>query len=433
MKIQNIHIKKRYLDVIVFILGFLCVQRILLNQLNHLIFVFPALISLILFLRRSKLFLTVYILTIFFSIDNGGEIYNVSPSFLRVPLYLLGIMALIMQKTFYAKRNLFIFWLVTISSGALFSIFRFELSDGITFIRDLIVYGIIFVLLLKQKENKINYIQVTTLYIGILGYLFGEFANIILFGWGPDFHYINYHSLKSLILFPTFYIIYRERYRQLFWLIPITFVVVAYFGTRMILIVYLFILIIYLFNWLIKNFKFKKIIIVISIAFLLGANITRQKIESYKVTFTIIQILENLNSSESILKIIDPVRYVEHKLFFERPIYEILIGSGLGSGLHDKQDDFKFIRTSNNTGAFSRKEINTGRFYNLHDTWIDLGLRVGLIWILLVYFYLIRKINASNNEKKLIYSSALVLLSCSTFSFFGVISTALFLNLTQNE
>lgn len=432
MKIENIHIGKRYFDLLIFTLGLLCVQRNLLNPFHHLIFVIPAFISLYLFLRRSKLFLTVYILTIFFSIDNGGELYKVSPSLLRVPLYLLGIMALIIQKKFCANRSLFIFWSITICSGALFSIMRIELLDRITFVRDLIVFGIIFILILQQKENNINFIGLTTLYKGILGYLLGDFLNVIFFGWGEDFNYINYHSLKSLILFPTFYIFYRKRYEQLIWLIPLTFTVVAYYGTRMIFVVYLLILTIFLFSWIRNNFKVKNIILVTSIVLLLLTNINWRQLEKFKVTYTIIQIMDNLDSSKTILKLIDPVRNVEHNLFFERPIYEILIGSGLGSGLSDVEDNFKFIRTSNNTGAFSRKEINTGRFYNLHDTWIDLGLRIGLIWIVLIFFYSIQKINVSKNEERLINSCVLVLLLCSTFSYFGIISTALLFNLNQN-
>lgn len=433
LQIRNSLFKQQNFEIIIFFLGFLSVQRNLLSQIQHLVFVIPGLIALYLFLKNSRLFLTIYILTILFTVDNGGEIYKISPLFIRLPLYVLGFLALIRQKSLYSNKNLLLFWIITIVNGIFILIKKNEPSHTFTTVRDFIVFGAIFLLILKQKNNNLNTLRMQTLHYGIMGYLIGEFLNVLLFGWGEDFNYINYHSMKSLILFPTFYIIYLRRLRQLVWIIPITLIVIAYYGTRMIFLIYICILLLYFFKWITQSFRWKNLIIITVSSLFILTSFNWRYLEKYKTTYTIIQIIDNINSSENILKIIDPVRFGEHKLFFDRSLNEILLGSGLGSGLYDKEDYFKFIRISNNTGAFTAKEITEGRFYNLHDTWIDLGLRLGIVWIILIYIFLIKKIAGKNDEMRVISASALVLFSCSAFSFFGIISTALFLNLNQNN
>jgi len=85
-----------------------------------------------------------------------------------------------------------------------------------------------------------------------------------------------------------------------------------------------------------------------------------------------------------IAKILDAVRYAEHQIFFSRSIPEILFGNGLGSGIYDINSYLGFVNYWQS--AFSQEEIQSNYFYNLHDYWIDFGLRFGLLSVLIVLY-----------------------------------------------
>ena len=75
-----------------------------------------------------------------------------------------------------------------------------------------------------------------------------------------------------------------------------------------------------------------------------------------------------------IFKVLDPVRYAEHQIFFSRNLIEILFGNGLGAGIADIEGYLGFVNYYQS--AFSQEEINTNIYFNLHDFWIDYGSKV---------------------------------------------------------
>jgi len=101
---------------------------------------------------------------------------------------------------------------------------------------------------------------------------------------------------------------------------------------------------------------------------------------------------------------------MEHKLFFDQDFNILLFGKGLLSGLNDTEGYLSFVKFDQT--AFTRKEIITKEFFNFHDPWIDIGLRIGLLPLLIITFKYLSDYYKyfKNNKKKDIFLSSVVLI-----------------------
>ena len=130
-----------------------------------------------------------------------------------------------------------------------------------------------------------------------------------------------------------------------------------------------------------------------------------------------------------VFKILDPVRYAEHQIFFSRSLLEILFGNGLGAGIVDTNGYLGFVNYFQS--AFSQEEINSNTYFNLHDYWIDYGLRFGLIPVLLILFYVAISPMLLGNTYTGIFNG--VMLVCITYSGSGMLILALLLKYSGNK
>jgi hypothetical protein len=131
------------------------------------------------------------------------------------------------------------------------------------------------------------------------------------------------------------------------------------------------------------------------------------------------------------LEEIDRTRFVEHKLFFQRSIFEVVFGSGFGSGLEDPNNELGF--SVDNAGSFSSQEIYNHKYYNLHDTWIDFGLRFGLLSVLVCYFFMYKKMKSKNVDLRISSAILFILFTCASFSSSGLILIAYFFKVLIND
>jgi hypothetical protein len=99
----------------------------------------------------------------------------------------------------------------------------------------------------------------------------------------------------------------------------------------------------------------------------------------YKAVMLFLNLINAIGSLDilSALKSLDIVRFTENQLFFSRPMFEVIFGSGLGSGIVDTQGLLGFVEY--NDTAYSVEELNNSVYFGLHDYWTDLGLRFGFI------------------------------------------------------
>ena len=147
--------------------------------------------------------------------------------------------------------------------------------------------------------------------------------------------------------------------------------------------------------------------------------------QTIKIVSTLTSFIDS-NNFFAALNLIDPWRYGELQLFFDRNYLSIVFGEGFGSGLYDYNNYLYFADFSQT--AYTDRELISGTFYNMHDFWTDYGLRFGLLNISLFLFFLISKIiKSENNNFVLISMISFVLTLCAFFSVSGIIMNFLIL------
>lgn len=406
-----------------FLIGVLCVtsfigaQRFLLTPIDSIACIVP-LIFVFFYYKVTELRNTLILFSLFISVDNAPYDLTITFSYLRYFVYFFAMLILYSYKN-YNPKSVLTFSIVFILLVC-WSIFNYESIHLNTFIRDLFIVALIYpVLCLNGKfDFQINFSLLNKL---IIIYIISEVINVFIrakLGF-TSADYLSYNSTKSLIIAPTFYYLVKNKINIAIPLILLTFFVLVAYGTRMIIITYVIGLILFFFTSSIFSLKFFYFIFIILITFYLSLNVLFIDFSSFKATGVFVQLIEEGDFYEKIL-LIDPVRYYETKMFFDRNFFKIIFGSGFGSGLIDVNNYLGFVKSTDT--AFTIQELNSGKYYNLHDTWIDLGLRFGFIAILLVYFFIFKLMISFNNHNiKFIGFSLLVLFSCATYSTQGLI------------
>lgn len=288
---------------------------------------------------------------------------------------------------------------------------------------------IVILFLITCTDSKFDFaINYNFLVYPILFYLIGETINFIYYQdvWKNDLKgYLNYSSLKSMILIPFIYLlIYKKNFIYIFLVFIITNIVTVGYGSRYIFLTLYLYLFFHIFFYLKNNLLLK---LFLTFILLISLSLVAQNLEgSFKPTALLKSIFETLLVNPNLFNLfyeLDKVRFMEHKLIFDQGIYNILFGSGLGSGLYDYNGYLSFVKF--NQTAFTEKEIISKVFYNFHDPWTDIGLRIGLLpffLIILKFFINIYHFSKNNDQKNFfLISCILVLMINAWFQVIGLI------------
>jgi hypothetical protein len=408
--------RNRFVLLILYLSSFFAAQRFLLYPFDAYFCFIPFLLSLIYF-NDPTLRNTLLILSLFLSVDNAVEDLAITFGALRYSIYILSIYSLYKTKYFDSK-SIFVFGFIIVFY-LLNTLIHIVNIDWATFTRDIILLGLVFPVFCSDSKKSKFSIDFYLLCSLILFFLFSELANLFIrpFMGYDSSDYLSYNSSKSLIIIPSIFYLINKNYRLGLTAVIITIVILIAYSTRMIIITYVITLfLIFLSNVRLKNILYI-FLFVISTFFIL--NESRFEPEQFKASSVFIQLFKQGDLVDKVV-IIDPVRFYETKLFFSRNIFSILFGDGFGSGLIDSNNELNFVKLTDT--AFSLRELSTGHYYNLHDTWTDLGLRFGLLVIILIYIQLFRLVLFG--KSKIIQSIAAILFiifSCATFSTQGLI------------
>ncbi len=415
-------------------------QRFLLKEINTYFCLIPLFLYIIHVINKAYGdALGCLILTIFISPDNGGGVYLETDSWLRYIIYILAFISILYSIEIKFKLKILfgisIMWMLITLTSIMSWIEAKPLDDNIL-IKNLMVLLLITIVATKNKNEIVNLsANLKIIYVGVLGYLFGELINgLYFYDKFPD--YMSYDSTKAFIIFPFIYSIIKEKSRlKQFLLLMATSFVIFLYGTRMITLSFFGLLFIAIIIQIAKEFNSKKLLIMFGlISIILMVNwveVLGDELVLFKALSFISLIQENFDLSDvtNVLLILDPVRYGEHILFFDRSIFEIFFGSGLGSGLTDSKGVLNFV-TADQT-AFSDKELSTSIYYNLHDFWISYGLRFGLIPVLvIVYIVSFKNMLIQKSWHGVLFG---VLIINTTFSTSGLLITALLIRFFPKE
>jgi hypothetical protein len=420
----------RYLlNIVLFISGFLAVQRFSAPMASSMIAAIPLVLSAIFIFNKKYLnfSLSCSVLAIIFLVDNGAGVYSETPSIIRYSIYFVAITNLALQTVPVINlSNLFLYntLIIIILIGALLSqsnlLYFFDYS---ILKRDLFLLFIFCIFVFKKRNPEID---LDLVYFGTLGFFLGELINI-LFLYSDYTEYLSYDTTKMFVLFPAIYSFMTQKSISLSITLTLLGILICFvLGTRMIVISLLALSFIALFCHLLRG---SKLIFFIPLIFFLlfvfpSVNfdflLNMDSVNRFKSFGFIVQILTNTDGFE-LIRIADPARFGEHIIFFDRSWYFIVLGQGLGSGIQDINGVLGFV--SFDDTAFSSQELRTGIFFNFHDIWLDLGIRFGLIFVLFVFYKLIFQ-NFKNKNYAIGIFFGLLAINI-TFSMSGIILTVL--------
>ncbi len=289
---------------------------------------------------------------------------------------------------------------------------------------------------LTRKYNS-QYFSQKILFYGIFSYLVGEFVNVILFNDQYAGGYLSFDSTKAMVLYCVIYMSYALYFKSF----PLWVWVFCYMATVMVLLAYVTRMIVYMFvlwhiiffiinlsrsnkSRIARHYSFVfSVATPLSIMIIVGSF----GLEGFKVFGTLMDAIR-LDTISGALESLDEVRFFESVMFFDRNIFDILFGSGVGSALVDT--DLFLTHISNDAFAFSVQELTSGIFYNLHDVWTDLGLRFGLLPLACLCIFFVYKMG-TRPDHGINFSIALILLFCSFYSVAGLLMISFFVRATQ--
>lgn len=404
-----------------FAVGFLSAQRFAAPAISAYTCVMPLILALVMWPRRS-IRNALIIAALLSSVDYGDVVYQETVAPIRYVIY--GLVLSIFVSGFKLDQSRAVLFLAYVSALLLITAINISDADGYTLARDGVTLVLLFLVIVRSGCEG-HVINVQSLNHYALGLLTAEILNIVLFfDMTAIGHYLSYQSVKSIVAFSSIYYLVKGRTALALLLVGATLVVLVNYATRAIFFSYLLVLMLLGVRQLLLSRALGRATLIVGGLYLtamLLAPLGGESVETTRVTRPI-ALWASMGLQEG-LYAIDPVRYVEHELFFERGLTRILAGDGLGSGFVDREGAFSFVPFD--SGAFSDRELVEGKYYRLHDAWIYFGLRFGLLAILAVYAVIVVAITAASVKRALIGCFVLIALNCASFSIAGLLLTAL--------
>lgn len=435
LKIPKYFLENCSTIIVLFIIAFFSTQRYLFADLYQLTCIIPLIAGLLHQNKNVPLGNTYLMISLFTFVDIGGGGDNIRShnfvetySIIRYLIY-FSILSLILIRY---KIDIKKFWkpFLLLITPVLITLFNFFDTNFI--INSSILRGDIFVfimtcLVLTNSNANIFLFENKMLFVFLIFFGFFEIINYLVF-YDFTMGYLSYQSIKSLIVFPLLYaIVFIKSNIVKFILFLCTGIVLVGYTTRMIIVsLFLTLLIYYASRINLKSFIAGSMIC-IAMSFIILSRQDPEIEESIKILVMVQNLIIGNNFIDS-LKLIDPWRFGELQLLFDRNLFFILFGEGFGSGIFDSKGYLDFADFGQT--AYSEKELISGIFYNMHDLWTDYGLRFGLIFIIVLLCDLIKNIFFSKSLLKTFYAMLIMIaVLCAFFSSAGIILiSVLYLN-----
>ena len=419
----NRPIRARYYSIVTCTCCFasiLAAQKFLLPTISPYACALPFLLALFRASEKSGIRNTLILISIFTSVDLGNEIYPSTPAILRYAIYVssLAIFAIHFRTTLKKICLLFppilLIWVITATN--------INSIDTNTLIRDiLLTYLITVALFTSNSKCKKHSLDLNLINASIIAFALSELYNIVYFRENFLTDYLSYSSTKALVAIPVIHFFHNRSKISVLLAASASasaIVVLLFYQSRMILLATIFIVFASLLSRAIR-LKTKSTAILISATVIVLCSIPSL---TNSTQFRFVSTIASLSYRESPIEYfedLDPTRYAEAQLFFDRSAFEILFGSGFGSGIHDRYGRLDFLAGAGS--AFTDTEYRTKVYYNFHDVWTDFGLRFGAIPIMFALLTVLGVLCFSKLKPKEISSILLLLLLCSFYSTAGLI------------
>jgi hypothetical protein len=377
--------KYKVMKLAVFVLCFIAMQRHLLSPINTYICLLTAMMACVYFLKGAlSTSVSLVLLSLFQISDMTLGITAVTPSVIKYCIYVVALGLLLSNFNLYFRPKLLLVFILCATlfsvSWAVVPVFSntsfFSVSGAITttFFLALIVVCI------NQKDDKRYEIDNQLMFFGLVGALLSEAINILFF---HDVSVHQYLSLSSTKAFIGYVLIASASVRAgivVNILLGVGLLIVTvYFGSRLALLLGIVFLGVFI---IVKGFRSLKSSWWLGILGLGSLSFAALNIDGLDGLRSVSFLDSSLYTSNlaTALYILDPIRVSEMWLFFSQPLYSILLGNGLGSGIYDTHSYLSFVVGEDN--AFTPLELKTSIYYNLHDVVLEYSKDLGLVFVL---------------------------------------------------
>lgn len=354
-------------------------------------------------------------------VDSSDVAYVDTPGVIRL-LINFGAIAIVLAGFRASVRRVMVFGAYVLVLLAITLSSRLNI-DYYSLARDVITLVLLFGVIGTSTDEKSELVSVESLTWFSFGLLGAELVNLVFFFESGSEHYLSYDSLKCIVIFASLVALVRGRLVLFAAIAMGTLVVLIGYATRMLLLTYVFILLL-----LVAGPATARRAKVGIVTFLVGGLViatvylSQETVDSSRM-FSFIYVVPQAGDLLEYVKLLDPVRYIEQLVFFDRPVWRIAIGDGLGSGIVDKSGIFSFVLPG--TGAYSDIELLQGRYFRLHDFWIYFGLRLGLVFVVVAFGFFVKAMFSRNRDRVLLGALGLLCLTNATFAISGLIMTGL--------
>ncbi len=400
-------------------LSVLFTQRYLFGGIQGLICIIPFLLCVFGYISGwdKKVVLVLLVISIFTSVDISVDTYA-TPAFIR---YLIAVFAVYylyinLSLSKYKLLVLLILWCFLL----ILSIGNIDLFIPAQFYKD-IIYLFFFTFALSSYSNNLV-IDEKLLFEFFLVFLICESFNYFVY-LDSDSFYLSLDTTKALILLPFLYSLSKGKNYAFLLLIP-TFLVLQLYVTRLIFVMMIVIVILHFILKRRSNIIFFPIIAICFYWFFID-------IELGAANNKIIGLIHALQKSISIsdlLYTLDPVRYNEGIMFFERSLFSIIFGQGLGVGIYDMNNWTSSVSIYD--ASYSIDELRTRVIYNFHDLYSSIGSRFGVLFLMMLMFNIFNNIQLNNRFYLYV---TLILISCSFYSTAGMLLFTIFFLLNNSK
>lgn len=412
--------RQHWLEISAFVIAVLAAQRFLLPPVSAFICVVPLALGLV-YWNDPRLRNALILLALLAKVDSSEAAYLNTPGAIRAAINLAAIWAIVGQVS--VARPAAIVALAFVGVLAVTTLGAIPNVDPYTFARDSITLVLAAAVLFTQRSDAEPLTLIPAAVAFSLGLCLAELVNIAVFFDGGGIDYLSYDSLKAAVCFASLYCFAKRRTVLGVALAAATLLVLTEYATRMLLLSYLVCIAMLVFGGS-RSWADRLLALFAAMAaVVIGAALLEDTwVEGSRIFSLLIALQDSVDTADYI-RLLDPVRFLEHQMFFGRDAVSILLGEGLGSGYHDRVGLFADIPYD--SGAFSDRELNESRFFRLHDAWIFLGLRFGLPIVLVGYALVFRDMLASQPEQAWLGCATFLMLNNATFSIAGLVVTGL--------
>ncbi|WP_156799429.1 hypothetical protein [Oceanicola granulosus] len=371
---------------------------------------------------------TLLLLALFFSTDRAILDLDPTPSVVRYMIYLTVVAAFLHKSIILIPHT--ILTVLLICGYVSLTLLNTQHLSTTQLIHDGQLAILLFTLLCTRTKGGFG-LDLSFLYLVIVAYLVSELVNFFLFRQQWYGTYLSFDTTKYLIAFPSLYALATRRTGVALALIGLTIPVLIGYVTRTLFLSYFAGLVgISLLTGRRRGMRpiyLGGSIAVACMLALYSADYT-QVFEGYKA-LNMLLIIQHQGFSS--LQQLDPVRFAESQMFFQLPPLQVIFGRGFGSGISDASGALAFVTFDQS--AFSRQEIETGYFYSFHDFWVDIGLRYGLLPLLVFITWFFLQKRGLSGENKTLWVLSFVGIVSAFYGIEGLLATALLMRAVINR